>query len=103
VLLHTVNPFGRRIVAPSLFDTLIHTVEVKLAQRLKAPAFRQLADVLIEPRVNGFSILDFPAYAQIIDIGYRAAQPHIPAIQVALRIRTAAAIGGDRRPLLRSA
>jgi len=103
VLLHMVNPFGRRIVAPSLFDTLMRTVEVNLAQRLKTPAFRQLADVLIEPRVNGFSMLDFPAYAQIIEIGYRAAQPHIPAIQAALRARTATALGSDRRPLLRSA
>jgi predicted acylesterase/phospholipase RssA/CRP-like cAMP-binding protein len=89
VLLNIVNPFRRRIVAPSLFDTLMRTIEVNLAQRLKAPAFRQLADVLIESRVNGFSMLDFPAYAQIIDIGYRTAQLHIPAIQAALRARTA--------------
>jgi NTE family protein len=81
VLLNTVNPFARRIAAPSLFDTILRTIDVNMSQRLRSPAFRQLADVLIEPRVSAFGMLDFDDHAELIELGYQAALPHIPAIK----------------------
>jgi hypothetical protein len=36
-------------------------------------------------------MLDFDAYAELIDIGYRGALPHLPAIQAVLRARGGAA------------
>ena len=91
VLFRAVNPFARHVEAPSLFETLLRTIDVNIAQRLKSPAFRQLADVLIEPQVSRFGMLDFDAYAELIDIGYQEALPHLPAIQAVLRARGGAA------------
>ncbi len=88
VLFSTFNPFARQIEVPSLFETILRTVDVNIAQRMQSLSFRQLADVLIQPQVNRFGMLDFDAYAELIAIGYQAALPHIPAIQEALRART---------------
>jgi predicted acylesterase/phospholipase RssA len=90
VLFRAINPFARQIEAPLLFETLLRSIEVNIAQRLKSPAFRQLADMLIEPQVSRFGMLDFDAYAEMIDIGYQEALAHLPAIQAVLRARAAA-------------
>jgi len=91
VLFRAINPFARQVEAPLLFETLLRSIEVNIAQRLKSPAFRQLADVLIEPQVSRFGMLDFDAYAELIDIGYQEALRHLPAIQAVLRARGGAA------------
>ena len=96
VLFRAINPFARRVEAPSLFETLLRTIEVNIAQRLKSPAFRQLADVLIEPQVSRFGMLDFDAYAELIDIGHQEALPHLPAIQAVQRARGGAPAPGQR-------
>jgi NTE family protein len=76
VLFRVINPFARQVEAPMLFETLLRTVEVNIAQRLKSPAFRRLADVLVEPQVSRFGMLDFEAYADMIEIGYREGRRH---------------------------
>jgi len=91
VLFRAINPFAHQVEAPSLFEMLLRTVDVNIAQRLKSLAFRQLADVLIEPQISRFGMLDFDAYAELIDIGYQEALPHLPAIQAVLRARGGAA------------
>jgi predicted acylesterase/phospholipase RssA/CRP-like cAMP-binding protein len=92
VLFRAINPFARQVEAPLLFETLLRSIEVNIAQRLKSPAFRQLADVLIEPQVSRFGMLDFDAYEELIDIGYQEALRYLPAIQAVLQ-----ACGGAAR------
>ena len=91
MLFRAAKSFARQVEAPSLLETLLRSIEVNIAQRLQSPVFRQLADVLIEPRVRHFGMLDFDAYAELIEFGYQEALPHLPAIQAVLRARGGAA------------
>lgn len=69
---------------PSLFSTLLRSVELGTANRMKSGDFLQLADVVIQPQVERIGLLDFSSYQQGIEIGYRAAQEalaHAPLIE----------------------
>ena len=90
--------FGVRTRAPSILGSVMRATEINSANRMRQPAFRALADLLIEPPVEGFPILAFDRYAPIIDIGYRSAQERIAAWQAAEAAANAeAATAGQTR------
>jgi predicted acylesterase/phospholipase RssA len=80
-LLGRLRLFGVRTRAPSILGSVMRATEINSAHRMRLPAYRALADVLIEPPVGDIPILAFDRYAAIIDIGYRAAQEQIAAWQ----------------------
>ncbi len=82
-LMGRLRLFGSRIRAPSILGSVMRATEINSANRMRQPAFRALADLLIEPPVGGFPILAFDQYAPIIDIGYRTAKEQIAAWQAA--------------------
>jgi predicted acylesterase/phospholipase RssA len=75
VLWSKINPFTPTIRVPSIFHTLVRATEINSVYRL--PTIQGLADILIEPAVESFRTLDFGAYAEIIEIGYRAAKEQL--------------------------
>ena len=75
--------FGSRTRAPSIIGSVMRTSEINSANRMRQPAYRGLADLLIEPPLDGYPILAFDSYKPIIDIGYRASQASIATWQAA--------------------
>ena len=69
--------FGSKIRSPSILGSVMRATEINSANRMRQPAFRSLADLLIEPAVEAFPILAFDKFAPIIDIGYQAARSRI--------------------------
>ncbi len=67
-----VNPFGRPMRVPTLGSVILRTVEVNSLYQRKAA--EQLADVLIEPDVADFNLLDFAAIRALEQRGYEAAR-----------------------------
>jgi NTE family protein/lysophospholipid hydrolase len=82
-LLGRLRLFGVRTRAPSILGSVMRATEINSANRMRQPSFRALADLLLEPPVQGFPILAFDQYAPIIDIGYRTASAEISAWQAA--------------------
>ncbi|MEO8303958.1 MAG: cyclic nucleotide-binding and patatin-like phospholipase domain-containing protein, partial [Betaproteobacteria bacterium] len=71
--------FGSRTRAPSIIGSVMRATEINSANRMRQPAFRGIADLLIEPPLDGFAILAFDKYAPIIDIGYKHSREAIAA------------------------
>jgi NTE family protein/lysophospholipid hydrolase len=90
--------FGSRVRSPSILGSVMRATEINSANRMRQPAFRAYADLLIEPAVEAFPILAFDRYAAIIDIGYATARARIAEWQAALAMaaQTAPAVAGDR-------
>ena len=63
---------GAPIAAPRIAETLLRSTDVKDIGRLEEA--RALCDVLIEPDVARWSLLDFRAWAAIAEVGYLAAR-----------------------------
>jgi NTE family protein/lysophospholipid hydrolase len=63
--------------APSLFSTLMRTMEINGTYKIRSNSFQNLADVLIQPPLAHIGILDFSSHGEIIDVGYRTAQEEI--------------------------
>jgi predicted acylesterase/phospholipase RssA len=74
LLWRRINPFAQKLRAPSLFGSIMRTVEINDAYRMKSPAFQRVADLLIHLPLGQFRTLDFDAYAAIIERGYQATQ-----------------------------
>jgi predicted acylesterase/phospholipase RssA/CRP-like cAMP-binding protein len=67
-----LNPFGRRdSSAPLIFESLVRVMALNGVYQAKAQ--HGFVDVYIRPPVEQYNILDFGAYRQIADIGYRSA------------------------------
>ena len=67
-----LNPLQRRDrSAPLIFESLLRVLALNDVHQAKTK--RGFADVYIRPPVEQFNILDFGAYQQIADIGYRSA------------------------------
>ena len=67
-----LNPLRRRDrSAPLIFESLLRVLALNDVHQAKTK--RGFADVYIRPPVEQFNILDFGAYQQIADIGYRSA------------------------------
>jgi predicted acylesterase/phospholipase RssA/CRP-like cAMP-binding protein len=71
ILSNKLNPFSPKIKAPRILETLLRANDIKSADYLEET--RRLLDVLIEPEVNTFSLLDFRSFEKISNIGYDAA------------------------------
>jgi lysophospholipid hydrolase len=74
LLWRRVNPFAQKLRAPSLFGSIMRTVEINDAYRMKSPAFQRVADLLIHLPLEQFRTLDFESYAAIIECGYQSTQ-----------------------------
>ncbi|HMO56351.1 MAG TPA: cyclic nucleotide-binding and patatin-like phospholipase domain-containing protein [Roseiflexaceae bacterium] len=72
---------ARKIRAPSLFGSVMRATEINSVYTSRSPAFRRLADLIIQPPVEQFRVLDFDAHAAIIEVGYQAARDQLAAWQ----------------------
>jgi predicted acylesterase/phospholipase RssA/CRP-like cAMP-binding protein len=68
-----------RVRAPSLFGSMMRTTELSSAYNSRRPSFRSFADLIIQPPVEQFRVLDFDSYEAIIEMGYHAAREQIAA------------------------
>jgi NTE family protein/lysophospholipid hydrolase len=68
---------GAKTRAPSLFGAVMRATELNSASRMRQPAFRAHADLLIEPPVADFPIMEYGEYAKIIEVGYEATRDAI--------------------------
>lgn len=75
VLWSRVNPLSPAMKVPSLLGSLARAQEIRGVSGLRL--CESLADVIIEPDVSAFAILDFAAFAPIIEIGYQAAKEQL--------------------------
>ncbi|MBK9941152.1 MAG: patatin-like phospholipase family protein [Kouleothrix sp.] len=66
-----LSPFGRKARAPLLFESLVRTIEINSAHRVRSPAFRRFADLLIQMPDRQFGRLAFDIYPEMIEMGYR--------------------------------
>jgi predicted acylesterase/phospholipase RssA len=64
--------FGVRLRAPNIVGTVMRATEINSANRMRQPAFRGLADLLIEPPVGDYAIHGYSEWKPIVEIGYRA-------------------------------
>jgi predicted acylesterase/phospholipase RssA/CRP-like cAMP-binding protein len=71
-LINKLNPLRRQDGgAPLIFESLVRVLALNDVHQAKTK--RGFADVYIRPPVEKYNILDFGAYAEIADIGYRSA------------------------------
>jgi predicted acylesterase/phospholipase RssA len=87
-----LNPFIRDLDPPLIFETLLRVLALNDVSQAKAK--RRLTDLHICPPVDHFNILDFGAYARIIEIGYRSGQEAIAAWQARPEAGKVATEGG---------
>jgi predicted acylesterase/phospholipase RssA len=67
----TRRALGRDQAAPLIFESLVRVLALNGVHQAKAR--RCFADVYIRPPVERYNILDFGAYREIAEIGYRSA------------------------------
>ncbi len=77
VLWRRLNPFTPAPPVPSIVGSLVRVLGVNSLYRERA--VRHLADLLIQPSVEGVGILEFDSYPEIIEIGYQAARQALAA------------------------
>ena len=66
-----INPFSERLRAPKIAETLFRATDIKSIQQLNET--KQNLDVLIEPEINHFPLLEFKSFEEISEIGYQEA------------------------------
>jgi predicted acylesterase/phospholipase RssA len=66
-----LNPFARHASAPFMFESLVRVLALNGVYQAKTQ--RGFADVYIRPPVEQYNLMDFGAYKQIAEIGYRSA------------------------------
>jgi len=71
VLWSRLNPFGEPIHAPSLASNLVRSLEISSEYQMKTSEC--LADVIIQPQVSQYGMLDFASYEPIAEAGYQVA------------------------------
>jgi NTE family protein/lysophospholipid hydrolase len=81
---------GVRLRAPNLVGSVMRATEINSANRMRSPAFRALADLLIEPPVGGYAIHGYSAWEPIVEIGYKAAKEALAAWPLTPSLREAA-------------
>lgn len=70
VLRSRLSPFRRRIETPRAIETLLRSTDVKDIRHTTEQ--RELCDILIEPDVSDYELLDFQRFRDIAAIGYEA-------------------------------
>jgi NTE family protein len=73
VLRSRFDPRAEPIAAPSLASILVRAMMVNNQRQVQQS--QQLCDLLIEPAVQRFGLLQFTEYAAIAELGYATAQP----------------------------
>lgn len=71
ILRRKFNPFKESIKAPRILETLLRSNDIKSVESMNHS--RRLLDILIEPNVHSYSLLDFGSYKDISEIGYDTA------------------------------
>lgn len=71
VLRRRLSPFTESLHVPSLAGLLMRSAMINSTQQVNLT--RQQTDLLIEPNVSGYGLLDFADYREIIELGYAAA------------------------------
>lgn len=79
VLRSRLNPFGRKMQAPSLVDIVAGVVYSNNCYRLNETW--RCADLLIDVPVEAYGLLEFDKYLQIIELGYQAAKEQLPQLE----------------------
>lgn len=69
VLWEKLKPFGKRAEIPNIFEILYRTMCLSTQARLRET--RDTADWLIDPPVEGFSVMDFNNFEKLEDLGYK--------------------------------
>ncbi len=77
LLLNRINPFAKRLKAPSMVSTLLRTTMMQ--ENVQRQAARAAADVYIAPQLRGFDMLDSDEAEKIAELGYQAAKPLLAA------------------------
>jgi predicted acylesterase/phospholipase RssA/CRP-like cAMP-binding protein len=72
ILWSRINPFRPPIRVPSLAATVWRAHEISGAS--EARRNQAMADLLVQPDVGAFSLMDYESYKPIIEIGYQAAR-----------------------------
>ena len=75
VLRSRARPRGQPVRAPSIFATMLRASSLNGAYQLTTS--QRLADLVINPPVAPFGILDFARYERVIEIGYDSARRQI--------------------------
>ncbi|MDO9072137.1 MAG: cyclic nucleotide-binding domain-containing protein [Rubrivivax sp.] len=83
VLLHRLLPWREPLQTPQIGDLLVRTMTVGSADHMQRVA--SSIDVLIEPDVDRYGMLQFGAIAALVDRGYAAAQQRLQALAPAAR------------------
>ncbi len=71
-LLDKFNPFSKGEKAPQIMNIMMRTIEVNTVSHLEDS--KELTDIFIQPPIHKFSIRDFDAYQEIIEVGYQEAK-----------------------------
>jgi predicted acylesterase/phospholipase RssA len=61
-----------RMNPPPILSTLVRSLELNGVHRMRTHSGQALADLLIQPSVSNFGILDFSAGPQLVEVGYQA-------------------------------
>jgi NTE family protein/lysophospholipid hydrolase len=72
VLLHWLNPFARPIELPSIVKLIMRTTLLSSVQ--KSESAKKLVDLYIQPPVGRFGLMQFRAFEDIAEAGYRHAR-----------------------------
>ena len=75
VLWSRINPFIKPILAPKIVPNLMRALEINSAYQIKSN--KGMVDLLIQPDVKEFGMLDFAEYATISEIGYKTAREQL--------------------------
>ena len=74
ILWDRIRRSGRAQV-PTIGASLVRSLEISSVHQIKAQ--QQYVDVLIQPDVRRFGLLDFGAYESIAEVGYQAAREQL--------------------------
>ena len=69
ILWEKLKPFGKRAEIPTIFDVLYRTMCLSTRSRLRQT--RDKADWLIDPPVEGYSVMDFASFEKLEELGYQ--------------------------------
>jgi NTE family protein/lysophospholipid hydrolase len=75
VLWNQINPFVKPIQVPKLVPHLMRALEINSAYQIKSN--KSMVDLLIQPDVREYGMLDFAEYEAISEIGYVAAREQL--------------------------
>ncbi len=78
VLFSWISPLHHRIAAPRLIATLLRSTDIKDVERKQQQ--RDAVDILVEPDVSEWDLLDFKDFRDISDVGYAATERVLDAV-----------------------